>query len=200
MRKLAAHGLSKTRSVKDGEPIRVLELGWGQGISGRTLLAHENVDYTVMELHPAMAANARSVFKELGKGKDEARVLLGPWEKVLPTLADRSFDVIFSDAWPTQKSGDKQKWTYAEKWEVTESNLALPRVLKPGGAHVWYTAKRPSSKAKKPWHGLANYNTWWHANMFTEFSVKKLGGLKPYDSTIYFRKGEDVVILPCGIK
>ena len=36
--------------------------------------------------------------------------------------------------------------------------------------------------------------------MYTEFSVKKLGGLKPYDSTIYFRKGEDVVILPCGIK
>ncbi len=75
-------------------PIRVLEAGWGQGISGRCFLRNESVDYEVIELHPSVAENARRVFSEMSI---EAKVHEGAMERISPNLEVRTYDVIYSD-------------------------------------------------------------------------------------------------------
>ena len=162
------------------------------------LLSEPRVDYTVIELHPTMAANARIVFKQLGK-EGKARVLNGPWEKMLATIPDHTYDVIFSDPWSTEREGDKLKWMVESRWDLPEQHLALPRVLKSGGSHVWYASpgfRGPTSY----WHGLSEYPAWWQPTVYTDFAIQVLDGLRAYNTTTYHRPAQSTVFLPCGIK
>eukprot|EP00435_Cladocopium_sp_Y103_P031159 s793_g7.t2 len=82
------------------------QLGRRQGISGRRLMDNADaaglpelrVAYEVVELHPAVAADARAEAQR--RPKDTVcsiRVHEGPWQKVLPKLAANAYDLIFYD-------------------------------------------------------------------------------------------------------
>ena len=194
MRKLANYGLSKTRSALPGQKINVLELGWGQGISGRQLLSHPNVNYTVIELHPTIAENARAVFKKLGA---EARVLQGSWEHVLASVPNHQFDMIFADIWDTTRENDRVSWEYNARGEndvYDQQFWSLYRVLRPNGAHVWFETGQAGRM------DLSEKTVWYETNMFSELHLKKLGGLRPYKETTYVQQGWDESFLPAGIK
>ena len=40
----------------------------------------------------------------------------------------------------------------------------------------------------------------WEPNIFAEFHISKLSGLRPYKGTTYVQKGFDETVLPCGLK
>ena len=70
---------------------RVLEIGWGMGISGRRYL-EAGVDYTVVEAHPELAKAAGRAVEPFG-----GRVVEGFWEDT--HFDDGSFDIVFFDAY-----------------------------------------------------------------------------------------------------
>ena len=142
-----------------------------------------------------MQANANRTFEHLGV-TSRARVLPGSWEEVLPTLKDHQFDVIFSDTWATNSANDWARYATKEQWDFkwTDVDIATYRVLKPGGAHVWYSYLNESSQ------GMAAYPVTWHTSMYTELALEEMGGLRPYNATTYVDAGFSDTFLPCGIK
>lgn len=95
-------------------PMRILECGWGQGISGRCFLSRQHVEYEVVELHPQIAENARRVFANMGV---DAKVHEGALEEIVAKLPPRSYDIIFFDIYsfkfghdPVEDARDKNRW------------------------------------------------------------------------------------------
>merc|ERR1712000_232713 len=78
------------------DKIRVLEIGWGQGISGRTFLKNQSVQYEVVELHPTIAKVAREAIGSRGIVHE------GSFEQVCKDLPTSSYDIIFFDPYPFQ--------------------------------------------------------------------------------------------------
>jgi hypothetical protein len=111
-------------------------------------------------------------------------------------VASNQFDVIFSDTWDTTRANGRQKYEFNEPWDINayDSQIwSLYRVLKPQGAFVYYATGRE-------YQGLAQFNVWWEPNIFAEFSISKLSGLKPYKGTTYVGENFDETVLPCGLK
>lgn len=200
MRELVRFGLSKTLSRSDGK-IKVLEIGWGQGISGRAFLAHPDVEYTVLELHPQMAADARRVFAELNVN---GNVLSGAWEEILPTLSDHSFDAIMDDIWDTTEDKESFLQAYRDSWlrpamtTWDPLNLALYRLVKPGGARFFYT---PGTYTQLRNGSIHDFEVFWYTNMYSEITLREIGGLHPYQSTTYVNANAfHSAMIPVAIK
>ncbi len=81
----------------DGRP-KVLELGWGMGISGRRFLEH-GVDYTVVEAHAQVAESARQYLL------DQGSVVECLWQNA--EFAPESFDIVFFDVYQTTHDPDR---------------------------------------------------------------------------------------------
>lgn len=128
--------------------VRVLEVGWGQGISGRRLLgelerigaARDGVSmtYEVIELHPIVAQDARREAACHPEGR--MQVHEGPWQRVVPCLPDCAYDLIFYDPYELKPShmGETEQF---EKWGLpicVMENLLFYRLLRPGGVIVQY--------------------------------------------------------------
>ena len=195
MRALARYGLRKTRSASAEGPVRVLELGWGQGISGRELLAGWNVNYTVIEIHPGVAANARKFFEDHGMSS-HARVLEGAWEEVFPTLKDRTFDVVFADTWDTTRAKGRQAWEFREPWYFNAYEscfVSLYRMLKPEGVLVYYDTGLRETYAGS---SVTQKTLTWQPSLFNEVDIRKVGGLHAYGSTTYVENGFNEAVLP----
>ena len=101
---------------------RVLEVGFGMGISATAIQRHPVDEHVIIE------ANAQ-VFEELEafavSAPSRLTPLLGLWEEVVPRLADESFDGIFYDTYPLS-----QETQHTHQFEFL---AAARRLLKPGG-------------------------------------------------------------------
>ena len=138
------------------------------------------------------------------------------------------FDVIFSDTWDTTRANGRQRFEYQEPWEINAYDAqiwSLYRVLRPQGAFVWYATGREYEGLAQfnVWcHAAWSSNLYsftssafllmlrpfplftptlrWEPNIFAEFHISKLSGLRPYKGTTYVQKGFDETVLPCGLK
>eukprot|EP00403_Amphidinium_massartii_P026371 CAMPEP_0178389260 /NCGR_PEP_ID=MMETSP0689_2-20121128/10023_1 /TAXON_ID=160604 /ORGANISM="Amphidinium massartii, Strain CS-259" /LENGTH=439 /DNA_ID=CAMNT_0020009701 /DNA_START=77 /DNA_END=1394 /DNA_ORIENTATION=- len=161
--------------------LKVLEIGWGQGISGRRLMREPEltgaarygvrVEYEVIELHPVVAADAE---------RHGAKVHVGPWQKVLPKLPPGSYDLMFYDPFDPapEHVGEEQKY---EKWglpKVVLESLIFYRVLKPGGVFVQYAISHGKISATQ-------YLRDHVAPLFSDFKLEKISGLVPEANTNY---------------
>ena len=205
MRALAENGLSKTTSRTPGAKISVLEIGWGQGLAGRAFLSNPNVEYTVIELHPGVADNARSVLRDLGS---DGKVLQGSWEEILPNILDHSFDCVNSDIWDTTEVGGHKNYLarYQPGWfknfggNYLAMDMSLYRVMKPGASKMFYNTGM-YTKFGTQW--MHHVDTSYLTYLFWEVSYREMGPLRPDSDTIkvgkvspHFRS----YLLPCATK
>ncbi|MFH1047109.1 MAG: class I SAM-dependent methyltransferase [Patescibacteria group bacterium] len=109
-------------------PDKVLEVGFGLGISASHVQQHQVREHSIIEAN-------QSVYEQLLKFSQNAvgsvRPHLGFWEDVTPTLPDEYFDGILFDTYPLS---DK---------EVHENHFSFFaeafRLLKPGGRLTYYS-------------------------------------------------------------
>jgi hypothetical protein len=127
--------LEACRDPGRSSPLRVLELGWGMGISGRRFLKGD-VDYTVVEAHAAIAADAE---RAIGASGRPGRAIHALWQEA--PLPPASFDVIFFDVYYTtydrEKNGDYLK---------TVAQHFLP-LLAEGGVFTYFLSNNPGQIA-----------------------------------------------------
>jgi len=177
--------------------VRVLEIGWGQGISGRRLMREPEltgaarhgvrVEYEVVELHPVVAADAK---------KHGATVHVGAWQKVLPTLPASSYDLLFYDPFdPTPDHvGEEQKY---EKWglpKVVLEVLIFYRLLKPGGVFVQYAISHGKISATQYLRDRV-------APLFSDLKLETMAGLVPEADTNYATQHEAAALeVPALVK
>lgn len=172
--------------------LRILEVGWGQGISGRRLMDNADaaglpelrVAYEVVELHPAVAADARAEASRRQDTVCSVRVHEGPWQKVLPKLAANAYDLIFYD--PLNISpryiGEKQLY---ESWGLPVcvfEALQFYRLLRPGGVVVQYAISHRSSTVKMLEEQVAP--------LFKELRLTRIAGLQPEADSSYVTTAE----------
>jgi len=199
--------LAAASSLKPGPgALRILEVGWGQGISGRRLMDEPQrtgrvkegitVDYEVVELHPVVAQDARAeAARRTGNGGTMC-IHEGPWQTVLPTLPDASYDLIFFDPYNLKPShfGEIQQF---EQWGLPLAlleNLLFYRLLRPGGVVVQYAISHGDQSASQILQDSV-------APMFAELRISKIGGLLPEAGTIYASKQQaDNLEVPALIK
>jgi guanidinoacetate N-methyltransferase len=110
---------------------RILEVGYGMGISATAVLAHPEVtSYTVIDCHPDVAARALEQLRS-DIAVSRATVLVGFWEEVTGKLRSESFDGILFDTYPLAAQ------------EVHRNHFAFfpaaHRLLRPGGVLTYYS-------------------------------------------------------------
>lgn len=86
--------------IAGGHGGRILELGYGLGISSRHLRSNPAVtEYWVVECHPEVIERAVVEMKDdLASGR--AHLISGFWEDAVPILGDGGFDGILFDTYP----------------------------------------------------------------------------------------------------
>eukprot|EP00434_Breviolum_minutum_P019879 symbB.v1.2.017541.t1/scaffold1371.1/size209032/13 len=167
--------------------LRILEIGWGQGISGRRLMDNAElagvqelqVEYEVVELHPQVAADARVEAARRQGSLCSMRVHEGPWQKVMPKLSANSYDLIFYDPLniTPRYIGEKQLY---ESWGLpicVFEALQFYRLLRPGGVVVQYAISHRSSTAKMLQEEVAP--------LFRELRLTRIAGLQPEANSSY---------------
>lgn len=186
--------------------LRILEVGWGQGISGRRLMDEPQrtgrvkdgitVDYEVVELHPVVAEDARAEAARRAGSGGTMRIHEGPWQTVLPTLPGGSYDLIFFDPYHLKPSHFSETQNF-EQWGLPLAlleNLLFYRLLRPGGVVVQYAISHGSRTASQILRECV-------APMFAELRISTMEGLVPEEGTIYASKQEaDNLEVPALIK
>jgi guanidinoacetate N-methyltransferase len=105
---------------------RVLELGFGMGISAGHVQAHALDEHVIVEAN-------QQVFEKLQAFAAEhpnVTPMLGFWQDVIPTLEDASFDGILFDTYPVQAEEVAAHWFFFE---------TAHRLLKPGGVFTYFS-------------------------------------------------------------
>ncbi len=109
---------------------RVLELGYGMGLSSTAIQSHPIDSHIVIECHPDVIKKAVSDCKPaLDNGR--MHIYSGFWEDVTPTLASSIFDGILFDTYPLKEEEihGQHFWFFKEAY----------RLLKPGGILTYYS-------------------------------------------------------------
>lgn len=110
---------------------RVLEVGYGMGLSSRAVLRRPSVTgYEVIECHPDVVTRAVTHLRgEIGSGR--VRLHVGFWQDVVPGLRDGSFDGLLFDTYPLRPE------------EVHGNHFPFLaeafRLLRPGGVFTYYS-------------------------------------------------------------
>lgn len=162
--------------------VRVLEVGWGQGISGRRFLDAARrtgalqdgvwVDYEVIELHPGVARDARAHAKDYPMSK--MKVHEGPLQLLLPSLPAENYDIVMFD--PYDLSGLTPH--SSEAWnEKMFRHLSMHRLLRKGGAMTWYDQRKVEDARSS--------TQWYKGRFFSETKFYNQMGLHPEKSTSY---------------
>ncbi len=174
--------MQKLAAIASHSGGRVLEVGYGMGLSARAIQSHKPEAHWVIECNDDVIKKAEDDFaKELSNGR--MRLLPGFWEDVTPTLPDASFDGILFDTYPlnAEQIHSNHFWFFEEAY----------RLLKPGGTLTYYSDEikefSPSHLAKLTEAGFqpANINSeicnvspppdceYWQANTILAPIVRK---------------------------
>jgi guanidinoacetate N-methyltransferase len=119
---------------------KVLEVGYGMGISARAIQATRRASsHVVIEAHPGVAQRMLADFS----AKIEQRhihLLTGFWQDITPLLADETFDGILFDTYPLSQEEIHANhfWFFKEAY----------RLLKPGGILTYYSDEVNDFSAK----------------------------------------------------
>ncbi|KAK5992080.1 Guanidinoacetate N-methyltransferase [Cladobotryum mycophilum] len=134
------HDLAKIASRNGG---RVLELGFGLGLSAKAIQKRGIKDHYLIECHPDVIARAaKDMHQDIANRT--FHLLTGFWEDVTPLLADGIFDGILFDTYPLSEAEIHKNhfWFFEEAY----------RLLKPGGVFTYYSDEAndfsPSHKQK----------------------------------------------------
>lgn len=107
---------------------RVLEVGFGLGISAGYVQKHPVTEHVIIEANHEVAKRAH-VFA--ANAKHKTTILQGFWEHVTPTLSDGSFDGILFDTYPlTVEEVHRNHFNFFKE---------AFRLLKPGGVFTYYS-------------------------------------------------------------
>lgn len=109
---------------------RVLELGYGMGLSSTAIQSHNIQTHIVIECHPDVIRKCVSDFRPaFDNGK--MHLYSGFWQDVTPTLASDSFNGILFDTYPLREEEihGQHFWFFREAY----------RLLKPGGILTYYS-------------------------------------------------------------
>jgi len=109
---------------------RVLELGYGLGLSAQAIQDQGIKDHYVIECHPDVIARCAKD-KHDAIGKNTLHILSGYWEDITPLLADETFDGILFDTYPLSEEEVHANhfWFFKEAY----------RLLKTGGTFTYYS-------------------------------------------------------------
>lgn len=122
MRKLA-----EIATVKVGSG-RVLELGYGLGISAGFIQLNPPAEHAIIEMNRHVADEAR---RFAGRCESKVTILEGLWQEVVPSLPSESFQGILFDTYPmSDHEVDVIFYTFLEH---------AYRLLAPGGVLTYYS-------------------------------------------------------------
>lgn len=124
---------------------KVLEVGFGLGLSARAIARTGCTAYTVIEAHPRMAEKARHWASTLSV---PAQVMEGFWQEQIEHLPDAGFDGILFDTCPIEEA-ERDVWYRA----------FIPhagRLLRPGGVFTYY-AHQIAANRPRDWPLLARH-------------------------------------------
>ena len=124
---------------------KILELGYGLGLSAHSIQKYRPAQHLVIECHPDVIKKCVDDFREeIAFGK--LHIFSGFWEAVTPSLASGIFDGILFDTYPM----DEQEIHSNHFWFFKEAF----RLLKPGGVLTYYSDE-PRDFSKKHLEKLA---------------------------------------------
>lgn len=128
--------LAKIASSRGG---KVLEVGYGMGISANAIQSQGIKNHYVIECHPDVVAKSVKDFHD-AIAKNTFHVLSGFWEDITPLLADETFDGILFDTYPLSEEEihSNHFWFFKEAF----------RLLKPGGVLTYYSDEATNFSAK----------------------------------------------------
>jgi guanidinoacetate N-methyltransferase len=109
---------------------RVLELGYGLGLSARAIQNHSIESHDIIEANKDVIKRGTEDLKE-AITNNRAHILPGFWQDITPTLQNESFDGILFDTYPlTQQEIHSNHFSF-----FTEAY----RLLKSGGILTYYS-------------------------------------------------------------
>jgi guanidinoacetate N-methyltransferase len=112
---------------------RVLEIGYGMGISGSRIQTAPNItEHVIIEMND-------DVFKRLlqfsANSKSKVTPLKGKWQDVISSLEDASFDGILYDTYPfDQRELHRRQFDFIGKHGSDSSNLVVFCIITSYGA------------------------------------------------------------------
>lgn len=150
----------------------ILEIGFGMGISANRIVSHGCTSYTVIEIHPQIAALAQ----EFGEKQSlPCEVIEGAWQEVVPSLG-RRFDGILFDTYPLS-AGERGKNHF--------SFIPLaPSLLTSDGVFVCYSDDTKQFRSEHLELLLTH---------FDEVTLRKVSGLTPPRDCEYWKHRHMVI-------
>lgn len=150
----------------------ILEIGFGMGISANQIVANGCTTYTVIEIHPGIAANARKFASEQNL---PCEVIEGAWQDVVPSL-DRQFDGVLFDTYPL--SGEERGKNHFSFIPVA------PSLLRDSGVFVCYSDDTKQFRSDHLELLLTH---------FDEVTLHKVTGLVPPKDCEYWKHSHMVI-------
>jgi guanidinoacetate N-methyltransferase len=122
--------MQQLAQVAAGHGGRVLELGYGMGISTAFIQQFDVVSHYVVECHPDVAARCL-IDRRAEVNVGRLHLITGFWQTVAPLFADGSFDGILFDTYPlTEAEVHRNHFDFFE---------TAYRLLRPGGRFTYYS-------------------------------------------------------------
>lgn len=122
--------MNKLASIATKKGGRILEVGYGLGLSANAIQQANIASHVVIEMHPEVIAKCITECRQ-ALATNRMHIYSGLWQELTPTLASESFDGILFDTYPLteEEIHCNHFWFFGEAY----------RLLKPGGILTYYS-------------------------------------------------------------